>query len=141
QPLHVSWGYRADKYPIGEVARSAGPDERDVYGSTPRVRFLEFEGTRDICPWLAVPAAIDFQAELGWENVRGRIAELAAYTRNVTGDTGLSPATPAVPGLCGAMTAFELPAGADAVRLRKVLWERRVGIPGVGRAGRVLPGG
>ena len=55
QPLHVSWGYHADKYPIGEVAKSAGPDARDVYGSTPRTRFLEFEGTRRMivngCLW------------------------------------------------------------------------------------------
>jgi isopenicillin-N epimerase len=138
QPLHVSWGYHADKYPIGEVVPSAGPDARDAYGSTPRVRFLEFEGTRDICPWLAVPAAIDFQAELGWESVRGRIAELAAYTRRVIGGTGLTLATPDVPGLCGAMTAFELPAGSDAVRLRKELWARRVEIPVAERPDRLL---
>src|SRR5262249_20950370 len=129
EPLQVSWGYHADQYPIGEVTQSTGPDGRDAYGSTPRIRFLEFEGTRDICPWLSAPEAIDFQAELGWENVRGRIAELAAYTRQVIGDTGLSLATPDVPGLHGAMTTFELPAGSDAVRLRKELWARRVEIP------------
>jgi isopenicillin-N epimerase len=138
QPLHVSWGYHADKYPIGEVTRSAGPDARDAYGSTPRVRFLEFEGTRDVCPWLAVPAAIDFQTELGWEAVRGRIAELAAYTQRVIGDTGLSLATPAVPGMHGAMTAFALPSGSDAVRWRKDLWDRRIEIPVVERPDRLL---
>lgn len=138
QPLHVSWGYFADKYPIGEVTQSAGPDARDSYGSTPRIRFLEFEGTRDVCPWLAVPAAIDFQTELGWEAVRGRIAELAAYTRGVIGDTGLSLATPAAPGLSGAMTAFNLPAGASAPKLRKELWDRRVEIPVIERPDRLL---
>jgi isopenicillin-N epimerase len=138
QPLHVSWGYYADKYPIGEVTRSAGPDGRDAYGSTPRVRFLEFEGTRDVCPWLAVPAALDFQAALGWENVRGRIAELAAYTRRAIGDTGLSLATPDVLGLHGAMTTFRLPAGASAAKLRKELWDRRVEVPVVERPDRLL---
>jgi isopenicillin-N epimerase len=138
QPLHVSWGYHPDKYPIGEVTQSAGPDGRDAYGSTPRIRFLEFEGTRDICPWLAVPAAIDFQAALGWENVRGRIAGLAAYTRRVIGDTGLSLATPDAPGLHGAMTAFELPDGSDAARLRKELWDRWVEVPVVERPDRLL---
>ena len=138
QPLHVSWGYHADKYPLGEVAASADPDARDHYGSTPRVRFLEFEGTRDICPWLAVPTAIDFQLELGWANVRRRIAELAEYTRRVIGDTGLSLATPAEPGLHGAMTAFELPAGTNAMKLRKELWDRRVEIPVVERPDRLL---
>jgi isopenicillin-N epimerase len=140
QPLHVSWGYHADKYPIGEPVPSAGPDGRDAYGSTPRTRFLEFEGTRDPAPWLAVPAAIDFQAEYGFENVRGRIAELAGYTRKVigAGGVGLPLATPAAPGMCGAMTAFELPAGASAPRLRKELWARRVEIPVVERPDRLL---
>ncbi|MFO0823234.1 MAG: aminotransferase class V-fold PLP-dependent enzyme [Gemmataceae bacterium] len=133
QPLHVSWGYHADKYPIGEVTQSAGPDARDNYGSTPRIRFLEFEGTRDFCPWLAVPAAIDFQTELGWDAVRGRIAELAAYTRKVIGDTGLSLATPSTPGLHGAMTAFNLPAAVNPAKLRKQLWDRRIEIPVIER--------
>jgi isopenicillin-N epimerase len=136
QPLHVSWGYFADKYPIGEVVQSAGPDARDAYGSTPRVRFLEFEGTRDICPWLAVPAALDFQSEFGFDAVRGRIAELAAYTRRVIGGLGLPLATS--PTLGGAMTAFELPAGASAPTLRKELWARRVEIPVIERPDRLL---
>jgi isopenicillin-N epimerase len=138
QPLHVSWGYHADKYPIGEVMQSAGPDARDAYGSTPRIRFLEFEGTRDICPWLAVPTAIDFQAALGFDNVRARIAELAAYTRKAIGGAGLPLATSPAPALSGAMTAFELPAGTSAPKLRKELWERRVEIPVVERPNRLL---
>jgi isopenicillin-N epimerase len=136
QPLHVSWGYHADKYPIGEVTQSAGPDARDAYGSTPRTRFLEFEGTRDICPWLAVPAAIDFQSEFGFDAVRARIAELGEYTRRVIGGLGLPPATSPVLG--GAMTAFELPAGASAPALRKELWARRVEIPVIERPDRLL---
>ncbi|HEV3385545.1 MAG TPA: hypothetical protein VG097_12075 [Gemmata sp.] len=138
QPLHVSWGYYTDKYPLGEIMKSVGPDERDNYGSTPRVRFLEFEGTRDICPWLTVPAATDFQTKLGWDNVRTRIADLAAYTRKVIGRTGLRLATPAVPGLHGAMTAFELPPGVNAPKLRKELWDRRIEIPVVERPDRLL---
>jgi isopenicillin-N epimerase len=139
QPLHVSWGYHADKYPIGEVTRSAGPDARDAYGSTPRIRFLEFEGTRDICPWLTVPEAIDFQAALGWSGVRRRIAELASYTRSVIRERlQLQPATPDAPGMHGAMTAFELPGGADAARVRQRLWDARVEIPVIERPGRLL---
>lgn len=138
QPMHVSWGYFADKYPIGEVMKSTGPDARDNYGSTPRIRFLEFEGTRDFCPWLAVPAAIDFQAEYGFDAVRGRIAELAEYTRRVIGGLGLPLATPATPGMCGAMTAFELPPGLSAPHLRKELWARRIEIPVIERPNRLL---
>jgi isopenicillin-N epimerase len=126
QPLHVSWGYRAD-------ADSRGPDERDSYGSTPRTRFLEFEGTKDICPWLTVPEAIDFQQALGWDSIRARMAELSAYSRKVL---ALTPVTP--PELCGAMTAFELPDGTDPQPLRTHLWGARVEIPIIERPERLL---
>src|SRR5262245_45146505 len=109
QPIHVSWGYHADQYPIGDTGSSSGPDDRDVYGSTPRIRFLEFEGTRDVTPWLVVPDAIDFQAKLGWDAIRGRIAELMAHTRKRMGDIGLPSATPADPRLSGSMASFRLP--------------------------------
>jgi isopenicillin-N epimerase len=114
QPLQVSWGWHPDHCRL---------DERDEFGSTPRLRFVEFEGTRDLCPWLAVPAAIDFQEEIGLEKIRGRIEELVQYVRNRL-DGRLECVTPAVPGLHGAMTAFRLPARTDAARLRARLWEQ-----------------
>jgi isopenicillin-N epimerase len=135
EPLHVSWGYRPDQYPLGDGSTSPGPDDRDAYGSTPRTRFLEFEGTRDVCLWLTVPDAIDFQAALGWDHVRRRMAELAAYTRRVI---RLPLATPAEPGLHGAMTAFELPTGTDPIGLRKKLWDARIEIPVIDRPDRLL---
>ncbi|HEY8504163.1 MAG TPA: aminotransferase class V-fold PLP-dependent enzyme [Gemmataceae bacterium] len=130
RPLMVSWGWHHDR---------TRPDEPDEFGSTPRLRALEFEGSRDPCAWLSVPEAIDFQAELGWDNVRGRIAELAAHTRRRIGeDIGLEPATPAAPGLHGAMTAFRLPDGLDPLTLRKRLWEYRVEMPVIERPDRLL---
>ncbi len=100
---------------------------------------MEFEGTRDICPWLAVPSAIDFQTELGFDNVRKRIAELAAYTRKVIGErVGLPLATSAAPALSGAMTTFALPAKVRVSELRKELWARRVEIPVIERPDRLL---
>ena len=94
EPLHVSWGYRTE----GPYApMRPNPDTPDAFGSTRRTRFLEFEGTRDVCPWLVVPDAIDFQAEIGVDKIRGRIAELAAYTRKRFGLLGLKLATPASP--------------------------------------------
>jgi isopenicillin-N epimerase len=116
QPLQVSWGWHHERMRL---------DERDEWGTTPRLRALEFEGTRDFCPWLAVPSAIDFQAGLGWERVRGRIAELAQYTRHrLDGLAGLTLATPANPELHGSMTAFRLPPGVDILALRHGLWEK-----------------
>jgi isopenicillin-N epimerase len=141
EPLHVSWGYRPNEYPLGEQdAARRDPDGKDAFGSTPRTRFLEFEGTRDICPWLTVPEAIDFQATIGVEWIRKRIAELSAYTRDRIGSLGLRGATPATPGMHGSMTAFELPfkGPAKATALRQAIWKHRIEVPIVERPDRLL---
>lgn len=141
QPLHVSWGYRPNEYPLGEqdVAKR-DPDGRDAFGSTPRTRFLEFEGTRDICPWLTVPDAIDFQAAIGVESIRARIAVLVKYSRERIGSLGLKLATPQAAGMHGLMTAFELPfkGGAKAAALRQAIWNHRIEVPIVERPDRLL---
>jgi isopenicillin-N epimerase len=123
--MQVSWGYHHDR---------SHPDQPDEFGSTPRLRAIEFEGTRDICPWLAVPAAIDFQARLGWDRIRGRIAELVAHTRQrFDGLVGLRLSTPTHPDLHGALTAFRLPP-VDPVALRRGVWEQhRIEVPIVER--------
>jgi isopenicillin-N epimerase len=117
QPMQVSWGY--------QLPPGSEPNERDQFGSTPRLRRLECEGTRDICPWLAVPEAIDFQARLGHDRIRDRMRELTGYVRQrLAFRRRLSPATPEHPALCGAMTAFRLPDETNAAGLRRGLWER-----------------
>ena len=128
QPLQVSWGWhnqsRERERPEHTGTVMTSVDERDEFGSTPRLRAFEFEGTRDPCPWLTVPTAIDFQESLGWDKIRARITELAQYTRRRSKLSTFRLATPAEPALCGAMTAFWLPEGTDAVRLRRFLWEK-----------------
>jgi isopenicillin-N epimerase len=117
-PMQVSWGYQQ---PTGR-----GPQkERDSFGSTPQLRRLEVEGTRDICPWLALPEAIGFQARLGPESIRARMRELSLQVRErLTGWRGLAPVTPEHAALSGGMTAFALPDGTDADWLCAGLWER-----------------
>jgi isopenicillin-N epimerase len=125
QPLQVSWGSYHDH---------AHPDDRDEFGATPRLRAFEFEGVRDPSPWIAVRTAIDFQDEIGVERIRARIEELSSYVRErLTRFRELQLATPAHPALHGAMTAFRLPAGIDAVALRRALWERRIELPVIER--------
>jgi isopenicillin-N epimerase len=115
QPLQVSWGWHHDR------RRS---DERDEFGSTGRLRAFEFEGTRDPCPWLVLPTAIDFLQELGWDRIWLRMAKLTGYARKrLAGDLGLEPATPASSELHRAMVAFRLPNGIDPVAYRKNLWD------------------
>lgn len=127
-PLHVSWGW--------QVLDRRRQDERDEFGSTLRLRFLEFEGTRDICPWLAIPTAIDFLESLGLDAMRRRIEELVQHTRRVI---PLPLETPAHPALHGAMTAFRLPAGVDPVALRSRLWERhRIEAPVIEKPDRTM---
>jgi isopenicillin-N epimerase len=115
QPMQVSWGWRPERVRM---------DEPDDFGSTPRLRFYEFEGTRDVCPWLAVPAAIEFQEQLGLEAIRGRNEELVQHTRErISAIPGLSVATPRASPLHGFMTAFRLPVHVDAAVWRRRLWE------------------
>ncbi len=127
QPLQVSWGYHFS---------SKSLDERDEFGSTPRLRRLEFEGTRDVCPWLVVPEAIDFQASLDFGRIRARHRELVHHVRRRL--DWLRPATPENPALSGALMAFELPEGAGPRALREGLWQARVEAPIIERPDRLL---
>ncbi|WP_031505763.1 aminotransferase class V-fold PLP-dependent enzyme [Streptomyces megasporus] len=118
EPLQVSWAYHP-------AAGSGAPDERDRFGSTPRLRRLECEGTRDLCPWLVLPEAIDFLAGFGHHRIAARRRELADRVRHrLTGLRGLEPATPEAPGLSAGMVAFRLPPGRDANEVRRGLRER-----------------
>lgn len=114
-PLHVSWGYRFEP-------RLA--EERDDWGCTYRLRSLEFEGFRDVSPWIATPTAVDFQASLGWDRIRGRMARLADYVRRkLDGYRGLKLTTPTATALHGSLTAFRLPEGVTARDLQKEIWD------------------
>jgi isopenicillin-N epimerase len=133
RPMQVSWGHQP---PPG-----SGPlDEHDSFGSTPRLRRFEVEGTRDICPWLALPAAICFQTGLGSAAIRARMRELSGQVRErLTGWHGLEPVTPEQTALSGGMTAFALLAGTDTARLSAGLWERfRVDVAVIQRPERPL---
>jgi isopenicillin-N epimerase len=79
----VSWGYST---------RVEGHTSFDGYlGTTPFVRRHQWQGTRDISAFLSVPAAIDFQREHGWEEVRRRCHAMALDLRDRVGAlTGLS---------------------------------------------------
>jgi isopenicillin-N epimerase len=65
QPLVVSWGWHAE-----------------VPGPSRYIDVLEWTGTRDISPFLAVSAAISFQAEHDWQMLRTSCHELAAWVNN-----------------------------------------------------------
>ncbi|AEW98057.1 MULTISPECIES: aminotransferase class V-fold PLP-dependent enzyme [Streptomycetaceae] len=118
EPAQVSWAYQPPP-------DSGPPDRRDRFGSTPRLRRLECEGTRDICPWLAVPESVAFHDELGHHAIDARRRQLTDHARRrLTDRHGLPAATPSDPALSGGMVAFRLPHGTDAEKLRRALRDR-----------------
>jgi isopenicillin-N epimerase len=69
EPLAVSWDWTADEWAVRH----------------------RWTGTHDPSPHLAVPAAIDFQAQHGWNAVRGRCHELASRALHELGELGMQP--------------------------------------------------
>jgi isopenicillin-N epimerase len=88
-----------------------------------------WQGTRDPAAFLAVPAAIDFQAEHGWDDVRGRCHVLAEAGRLRLAElTGIEPLAPDE-GWLGQMVATRLP-DCDAADLKRRLYdEHRIELP------------
>jgi isopenicillin-N epimerase len=101
ESLPISWGWQGDHTFVSRNER---------------------QGTRDIAPYLATPAAIRFQAEHDWDAVRARCHELAREARSrVARRWGLPPVCPDSPGWFSQMIALPVPH--DGPMLRQRLWE------------------
>ena len=114
EPLVVSWGYESEKP-----------------GSSQFVDYHEWQGTRDISPFLSVPAAIRFQEKHDWDQVRAHCHELASQTRaRIDAFTGLEPICPDSEEWFAQMVSARLPSEVDAEALKQGLWEDfRVEVP------------
>jgi isopenicillin-N epimerase len=99
-PLVIGWGYD---------------------GESTFVSRHEKQGTRDPAAYLTVPAAIEWQRQHGWDEVRERCRRLAART---PGRLGLEPL-----GTGLQMVAMRLPSDAPADLQRRLYDEYRVEIP------------
>jgi isopenicillin-N epimerase len=121
-PLIVSWGWQAD---VPSMSRLW--DEQ------------EWAGTRDPAAWLAVPAAIEYQAARNWPSVRAECHELLRYARDgLLAIGGVEPLHPDDPALYAQMEAVELPP-CDPLAVSTWLWDNaRVEIPGVAWNGKAL---
>jgi isopenicillin-N epimerase len=122
----VSWGY---------VAEISGHTGFDAYaGRTVFERRLQWQGTRDIAAFLAVPAAIDFQARHDWpaKQQRGHAMALALQQR-VLARNGLQPVAP--DSACGQMLTIPVRcAEADGLR-RRLFEQHRIEVPVTQHAG------
>jgi isopenicillin-N epimerase len=123
EPLVVSWGWQEDR-----------PDRFDK----PVRSFVdenEWQGTRDIAAYLSVPAAIAFQAEHDWPQVRAACHELLrGGGRRIEELTGL-PGVSRDEDLSGRhtwyaqMAAFPLPACDGEAVQRRLYEEYQVEVP------------
>ena len=97
----------------------------------------EWQGTRDIAPFLSVPAAIAFQAENNWDDYRKQARAMHSELRTRTGElTGLEPLSPDDPEWFMQMMAFEIPVDDVKALTGKLYDQYRIEIPGVDWGGR-----
>lgn len=125
----------------GPPPQVIGWGERPSRGREPGLWQAEFEwgGTRDYSAFLATATAIDLLEAIGWERIRFHAREVIAHARRrIPEVTGLAPAVPDDPDLCGAMVSLPLPAG-DRAGLQNALWHRfAIEVPVVEWKGRRL---
>jgi isopenicillin-N epimerase len=113
-PLVVSWGY-----------------ESENPGSSQFIDYHEWQGTRDLAPFLSVPAAIDYQNNNNWHAVRLNSHSLASQTRQrINHLTGLEPICPDSINWYVQMTSIRLPSGIDIEWLKENLYNKfRIEVP------------
>jgi isopenicillin-N epimerase len=106
EPLIVSWGWQSE-----------------MPGPSPFVDQHEWQGTRDLAAFLSVPAAIQFQQENDWDQVRK-----ACHTLTVEAESRICALT-GLPSLYyddtwfAQMSSARLPAQTDVVTLKSRLYE------------------
>ncbi len=128
----VSWGY------VAESLDMAGHTGFDAYtGRSVFERRLQWQGTRDISAYLAVPAAIAFQQQHDWPARRRECHDLACAAQHaVLARNGLEPIAP--DSCFGQMLPIPVRAS-DAEALRADLYERhRIEVPVTQHSGRTF---
>lgn len=110
EPLVVGWGW--------------GEDRTLTFGSD-YLDYLQWWGTMYIAPYLAIPAAIQFQAEHHWPAVRDRCHELVRQAIHRLNElTGLPSIYPDDTGYYFQMAVARLPPIADIKSFKAQLYER-----------------
>jgi isopenicillin-N epimerase len=114
KPLVVSWGYESET--------PSGSNFIDHH---------EWWGTRDMAAFLSVPAAIQFQLDNHWDEVRDSCHRLLVHAqKRICELTGLAPLHPQADNWFAQMASATLPADTDIPLLKQRLYdEYRIEIP------------
>ncbi len=106
-PLVISWGWESD-HPTGSQF----------------VDYHEWQGTRDLSPFLAVSAALGFCASHDWPAVQADGHRLALLTRSRVNElTGLGSISPDSTEWIGQLASIRLPDHVDTITLKARLFE------------------
>jgi isopenicillin-N epimerase len=108
QPLVVSWGWQSE-----------------LPGPSQFIDYLEWQGTRDLSAFLAVPAAIRFQQENNWPKIQSQCYDiLKDICHKINQLTGLPPVSPPSQIWYRQMAACHLPTTVDIDHLKSSLYDR-----------------
>lgn len=104
---------------------------------------FDWQGTRDPTAWLATPFALDFFGRLGWDSVRRRNHELAAWSqRELCARWQVEAMSPLDGSMLASMAAVRVPQGAESrfaspAAMQAALYDReRIEIPVIDWKGR-----
>jgi isopenicillin-N epimerase len=113
EPLVVSWGW-----------------ESITPGDSRFINEQEYQGTRDIAAYLAVPAAIEFMRRHNWDQVRAECYALLRYARQqIAALPELQPCVSDAPEWQCQMAAFTLPPCDGAQLQRRLYDEFQIEVP------------
>lgn len=89
----------------------------------PNASRFDMMGTRDQTPFIGLGTAIDFQNEIGWDNIRAHVQGLTGYLKErLKRIKGARIFTPLDPERSGFLTTFTID-GADILKIRQELWD------------------
>ncbi|CAN5680796.1 aminotransferase class V-fold PLP-dependent enzyme [soil metagenome] len=113
ESLITSWGWEYDRAKL---------DDDSAWGGNFWQRDMEFHGTLDRTPQMAIPHALDFRAKLGGDDaIAARFSYLTDYAREKLTAAGLTCIAPRNPAFTGSLTSFEFPCD-DPIKVRDRFW-------------------